>query len=132
MKISFELPQIVGVDDYDKFAIIEEMFTKFGLKSKVKIKIRRTLNKIMDSDLVIELACDLYSRITGMVTISDKIKIFTCGWIAYKLVDRKSISLIVLPFELHEILQSERIICNYLSYRLYCKPSQIIFQKIKR
>jgi serine/threonine protein kinase len=98
------------------------------LLPKTEAKVRKTLSDILSNNITIELAYDLYSRLTGMINANDKIKLTTCAWIAHKMVERENISVDKLSFELHEILQMERIICNYLSYRLYCKSSQVVFR----
>lgn len=105
------------------------------LLPKTESKLRKSLASILNlnDNITIELAYNLYSRLTGMINANDKIKMITCAWIAHKMVHRENISLIALSCELHEVLQMERSICNYLSYRLYFKSSQVIFKdKIKR
>jgi serine/threonine protein kinase len=101
------------------------------LLPKTEAKVRKSLTNILTNKCTIELAYDLYTRLTGMINANDKIKLITCAWIAHKMVERENISLALLPFELHEILQMERIICNYLSYRLYCKSTQVVFRENK-
>ena len=101
------------------------------LPPKTETKIRKSLSSLSNNKKTIELAYDLYSRLIGMINANDKIKLVTCAWIAHKMVERDNISLDILPYELHEILQMERIICNYLSYRLYCKSTQVIFRENK-
>lgn len=105
-----------------------------SLLPKTEAKIRKILSTILPGvttgtttagTATIELAYDLYIRLTGMLNANDKLKISTCAWIAHKMVERENISIDLLPFDLHEILQMERMICNYLSYRLYCKSTQI-------
>ena len=101
------------------------------LLPKTETKVRKNLGSILTNKRSIELAYDLYSRLTGMINANDKIKLTTCAWIAHKMVERENIPFGIIPFELHEILQMERIICNYLSYRLYCKSSQVVFREKK-
>lgn len=103
-----------------------------NLLPKTESKVRKHMSSILPNKTTIELAYDLYTRLTGMINANDKIKMATCAWIAHKMVERENISLGILPFELHEILQMERLICNYLSYRLYCKSSQVIFRDKKQ
>lgn len=101
------------------------------LLPRTENKVRKSLSSFLTNKHSIELAYDLYTRLIGMINANDKIKLVTCAWIANKMVDKENISLNRLPFELHEILQMERIICNYLSYRLYCKSSQVVFRENK-
>jgi len=101
------------------------------LLPKTEKKLRKKLAHILNDKITIELSYNLYSRLTGMVNANDNIKMLTCSWIAHKMVHRKNISLDILPCELHEILQMERNICDYLSYRLYCKTNQVVFRDNK-
>ena len=66
-----------------------------------------------------------------MVNANDKLKTIACAWIANKMVERNNISVNKLPFDLHEILQMERSVCNYLSYRLYCKSNHVTLSNSK-
>lgn len=76
-----------------------------------------------NNEIVINMSYDLYSRITGLN--NEKLKMVTCVWICYKLVTRQNLSLSVLTCDLQEILQMERSICNYLSYRLIFLNSKV-------
>jgi len=97
-----------------------------------KTKVKKFMKGFSDNDTIIELGCSIYSRITGMINANDKIKMIACIWIAHKLVCRQNISVSILPCELHEVLQMERSICNYLSYKLFSKKSQIIIKDNKK
>lgn len=92
---------------------------------KTENKIKKQLSTVIHDEITIELAFNLYARIVGMVNSNDKIKMITCAWIAHKMVHRTNIS---LNYDLHEILQMERLICNYLSYRLWCKTPQTVIK----
>ncbi len=102
------------------------------LPSKTKSKVLKNLSILLSNKISIEFSYDLYKRLTGMINANDKIKLTTCAWIAHKMVERENISMVGLSFDLHEILQMERLICNYLSYRLYCKSSPVIFRENKQ
>lgn len=110
------------------FTIINTPTTALLPKTEKKVRLA-LLSYIPNTS--IEIAYDLYVRITGLINANDKLKLVTCAWIANKITERESISLALLPFELHEILHMERIICNYLSYRLYYKSTQVIFREKK-
>jgi serine/threonine protein kinase len=92
---------------------------KLDLKSNHKNKTIKTLKNIVQNEEVINIALDLYSRINGLLNISDNIKIATCAWIGNKLVERKKLPLLIIPYDLHDILRAEREICEHLSYRLF-------------
>jgi len=81
-------------------------------------KLTKSLKNIVQNELVINIAYDLYLRVNGLMNISDNIKLATCAWIANKLVERKKLPLLILPYDLHDILRTERQICEHLSYRL--------------
>ena len=101
------------------------------LPPKTESKVRKSISTLLSNNNTIELAYNIYTCLTGMINGNDKIKLITCAWIANKIVERENISLSVLSVELHEILQMERMICNYLSYRLYCKSTQVVFHERK-
>ena len=119
-----------------------ELFTNFpnipsiviGLSepSSDRTRVKKFMRGFSDNEAILELACSMYSRLTGMINANDKIKMFTCVWIAHKLVCRQNISISILPCELHEVLQMERSICNYLSYKLFSKKSQIVIKDNKK
>lgn len=102
-----------------------------ALSPKTETKLRKNLSHVLNDDITIELAYNLYSRSIGIINGNDRIKMVACAWISHKMVHRKNISLSILPCELHEVLQMERNICNYLSYRLYCKKTQVVFRDKK-
>ena len=102
------------------------------LTPKTESKIRKSISNIISNHITVDLAYDLYTRTVGMINANDKIKLVTCTWIANKITERENISFDRLTFELHEILQMERMICNYLSYRLYCKSSKVVFNESKK
>lgn len=102
-----------------------ELFNKYVILPSVIIttptsildgKIKNKFLAFTSNETVINMAYDLYSRITALD--NDKLKIVTCVWICYKLVTRQNLSLSILSCDLEEILQMERSVCNYLSYRL--------------
>ncbi len=101
------------------------------LPIKKETKIRKYLSKFNKDSISLELAYDLYSRLIGLINVDDKIKMVTCSWISHKIIKRQNIALNILPFELYEILQMERTICDHLSYRLWCKSPRVIFRENK-
>ena len=101
------------------------------LLPKTETELRKNLSNVLSDNITVELGYSLYSRVVGMINANDRIKMITCAWIAHKMVHRENISLTILPCELHEVLQMERSICNFLSYRLYCKTTQVIFRDKK-
>jgi len=99
------------------------------LPSKTVETVRKSLGVILNNNITIDLAYDLYSRLAGLINANDRIKMVTCAWIANKMVEKNNMSLHLIPFDLHEILQMERSICDYLSYRLYCKSIKVSFKE---
>jgi serine/threonine protein kinase len=99
------------------------------LSSRTKSGVRKFISKITNNKKVIELAYNVYCKAIGLINANDKIKLTACTWIAHKLITRDHIPLDRLSFDLHEILQMERKICDYLSYRLYCKIEQVIIKE---
>jgi serine/threonine protein kinase len=91
------------------------------LSPKTHNRVKKILSNILYNNISIEIAYDIYTKLDGMINVHDRLKLITCAWMANKIVERINIPLSMLPFELYEILQMERIICNYLSYRLFCK-----------
>lgn len=125
------IDKILRKDEFVSYPTVPSMVISAPvtvLLSKTETKLRKNLSYVLNDEITVELAYNLYSRLTGMINANDKIKMATCAWIAHKMVHRENISLSILPCELHEILQMERNICNYLSYRLYCKTTQVVFR----
>ena len=120
----FDRPSIQDVlnnEMFEKYHVSPSMLintpvTVLSLKSEIKIK--KNLSGLLNDPDTIELAYNLYSRLGGMLNSNDRIKMATCAWIAHKMVFRENMPINVFPCELYEILQMERNICNYLSYRL--------------
>lgn len=79
-------------------------------------RLSRYLTKYTKSSHTASIATELYGRCTNLKSVSDQLKIIACVWIAQKLTRTKpkchgiSKSL---------ILQSERKICEHLSFRLH-------------
>ena len=103
-----------------------------ALLPKTENKIRDQISLITTDETTIDLAYNIYVRITGMINSNDRLKLITCVWIAHKLIYRENLALgtsTTKPhYDFHEILQMERSICNYLSYRLFYKPTQIMIK----
>lgn len=99
-----------------------------SLLPKTETKIRQQLNILVNDETTVELAYNLYVRIGGMVNSNDRLKLMTCVWIAHKIVYRENISTAILHYDLQEILQMERSICNYLSYRLFYKATRMMIK----
>lgn len=76
-------------------------------------------NMIHQDDVMIsELTYELYTRLTGLINVSDSLKVQTCIWIAYKLIHRIAITSTSLLIPIHEIMKMERVICSHLGFRL--------------
>jgi len=87
-----------------------------SLSSQERNRIIRYIDVHSDNVTVQSLAYELYSRSTGIVDINEAIKALTCTWIACKLV---GIKLPKLQVSRTIVLQAERVICQYLSFRLH-------------
>lgn len=101
------------------------------VKSKPKLtKLDKQLDKMTKDLAVKQLGNELYLRTTGAKVggnISDSLKLNTCVWIATKLILRVLIPKHELKFPFHEILQTERLICHHLNFRLHSTGSDCIF-----
>ena len=84
-----------------------------------KMNKRNKLFKLLNSIESIHLAYDLYYRLDKMKNIKDYVKLETCAWISNKIIHRNNLDINNLKSELYEILQSERLICGYLEYKIY-------------
>ena len=102
------------------------------LLPKTESKIREQISLLTTDETTIDLAYNIYLRVTGMINSNDRLKLLTCTWIAHKLIYRENLSIAnytTAPhYDFHEILQMERSICNYLSYRLFYKPTQMMIK----
>lgn len=99
--------------------IISTQSVKLSLKTEKRIK------HIMDNYLPstnkigFNLVYELFTRLTGLVNISDINKIIGCIWIVYKLIYRCTIDNHNFPIDLKDIRNIEQTICIFLSFRLH-------------
>lgn len=98
------------------------------LNNKSKKKIFKKIRSLTSDKNVTDLAYNIYGQLGSMVNYSDDIKIYTCVWMSFKIVNRREITMNTFPFELHEILEAERTICNNLSYRICCRTNNLIIK----
>lgn len=100
-------------------------FPSSELNKRTQNKVKKKINNILFNEIERHIGFEIYLKTVGMINANDTIKLETCCWISYKLVYRKNLNISILSFELFEILQMEREICNYLSYRFLSKTNQV-------
>ena len=113
---------ITGVLKLLDFKLCENKFInplKSKLNEKIHKKIKEKMSSILKDDLILDLAVNLYFQIYNIIHMNDQIKMVACLWIFHKIVYKKDMFIDTFIYKLTEILEAERYICNYLSYRLY-------------
>jgi hypothetical protein len=99
---------------------------KIKSKLNLKTKVDKQLDKMSSDVGVKQLGYDLYLRSISITNVGDSLKLNTCVWIATKLILRTLIPKHELKFPFHEILQTERLICHHLNFRLHSTGSDCL------
>lgn len=104
------------------------------LSDRDMAKLTRLISRFTNVQAVINFTLELYSRILGLSTNSQRtslvprddyyVKLVACYWIAAKLILRKC-GAIDIP--LNDVLQMERAICFHLSFRLHVPSNNTLY-----
>ena len=123
--------KILGNDLFDNTVEIPIIINtpETSIDPRSEIKIRAYINKLLSNNIVRNIAIILCFKTIGMINTNEYVRLDTCAWIAHKLFYRETISLLSLKSEIHEIIQMERQICKYLSFRLCLKSNDITIKE---
>lgn len=89
------------------------------VSSRIDAKIYKYIKNNHLRCTISQMVKQLYSKITGLVNMSDSVKLIACIWIVYKLVNRIHINVENVEIDQSIIIDTESQICKYLSFRLY-------------
>jgi serine/threonine protein kinase len=91
----------------------------FSLSKQKQTYFRDFITKSIQNEVIIEHSLYLCSQLKKLGNIGDELKSQTCMWISYKLICKKALPQNKLTVPYHRILETERIICHHLGYKLH-------------
>lgn len=104
-----------GKTELSSYRILEIPSKELNPEYKEQFKIIINDHNLPNSQRLLDLSYNMFCKLYKYKTISEQNKIITCLWISYKLIHGYP------PYihnDIKNILVYEKLICNYLSFRL--------------